>query len=397
MTRLLMISRCPPYPTHLGDRLIIYHLSRELARRGVALDLLAFANRPEDWSIDWADVCPAFRYIELIEEPPRPQSAYLKRALLPGQRFPRAARQAWSPQMWEAIARRRAAHTYDGAHLFGGVQVYEVFHALQGLPAIITPYESYSLYLQRAIGQRPFHPLLPFQYWMARSFERWMFAPYRRVVVVAERDRQMLQKINPALRIDVIPNGIDLDYFSPARAQREPTALIFTGNFEYTPNVDAALRLARDILPRVQAHLPEAQLWLVGNAPSQELQALAGERITVTGHVPDMRFYLARATVFVSPLRLGAGIKNKVLEALAMNLPVVATPLSVDGIRVQDGESALIASSNDEIAGAVVRLLQDAALRARLAANGRALIEQQYHWGQVAAAYLALYAQAGAP
>jgi glycosyltransferase involved in cell wall biosynthesis len=107
--------------------------------------------------------------------------------------------------------------------------------------------------------------------------------------------------------------------------------------------------------------------------------------------VPDVRPFLARATVFVCPLRLGAGIKNKVLEALAMGLPVVATPLSVDGIEVQPGRDALIVR-DDELAEAVVRVLQDAALRERLSTSGRALVAAQYSWEQVAARYEALYA-----
>lgn len=390
-----MISRCPPYPTHLGDRLIIYHLARELLRRGVALDLLAFANRPEDWAIDWSEANPGFRQIELIAEPPRTQGAYLQRALWPGRRFPQTAEAAWSADMWQAIVRLRKENHYDVAHLFGGIQVYEYYQALAGLPSMITPYESYSLYLRRQAAQQPFKLSIRLQQLMARQFERWMFAPYQRVVVVAERDKAELQTINPALPVEVIPNGIDLDYFTPARGERETVALIFTGNFEYAPNVDAALRLCQDILPHIQAQLPQTQVWLVGNNPPPELQALAGDRITVTGHVPDMRFYLARATVFVSPLRLGAGIKNKVLEALAMALPVVATPLSVDGIHVRHDESALLAESDEQLAAAVVRLLQDAPLRARLAAQGRALIEATYQWGAVASAYEALYSALG--
>ncbi len=156
---------------------------------------------------------------------------------------------------------------------------------------------------------------------VARSFETWMFNPYRRVIVVSERDRDELQTLNPALPVDVIPNGVDLETFQPSDQPRTPNTLLFTGNYEYAPNVDAALRLARDIFPQVQAQIPDAKLWLVGSSPPPEVQALASEAITVTGYVPDMQTYLHQAAVFVSPLRLGAGIKNKVLEALGAALP----------------------------------------------------------------------------
>src|SRR5690606_19637712 len=189
------------------------------------------------------------------------------------------------------------------------------------LPALITPYESYSLYLRRLVespapaasglqgrARRWGHWL---QWQLARHFESWMFAPYQRVVVVSEADRDELHALNPALPVEVIPNGIDLHDFRMPRRQRRAKALLFVGNYEYAPNVDAALLLAREILPQVRQHEPDARLWLVGNAPPPELQALAGEHIKVTGRVPDVRPYLARASVFACPLRLGAGIKNK--------------------------------------------------------------------------------------
>jgi glycosyltransferase involved in cell wall biosynthesis len=140
----------------------------------------------------------------------------------------------------------------------------------------------------------------------------------------------------------------------------------------------------------VQARVPQVRLWLVGNAPTQEMKALASDAIRVTGRVPDVRPYLARASAFVSPLRLGAGIKNKVLEALAMGCPVVASPLSLDGIAVRDGEDAL-STDGVGMVDSIVRLLQDKSLRERLSTNGRKLIEKRYSWDTVAQEYEDLY------
>jgi glycosyltransferase involved in cell wall biosynthesis len=227
------------------------------------------------------------------------------------------------------------------------------------------------------------------QWRITRSFEAWMFTPYRRVIVVSDRDREELLGLWGRMPVEVIPNGVDLDYFHPTDTPREPRTLIFTGNYEYAPNVDAALRLARDIFPAI----PNAKLWIVGNAPPPEVQTLASETISVTGHVPDMRDYLNKATIFVSPLRLGAGIKNKILEALALACPVVATPLSVDGIAVLNNDELLIAESDEQIISAILRLLDDTALRDQLGASGRKLIESRYSWTQVARRYEDLYAE----
>lgn len=388
--RILFISRCPPYPLHLGDRLIVWHLADELEGRRHTLDLLAFAQRPEDWNErDHYDM--RFEQVELFPEPRRSQFSYLKRAIMPNTRFPRRAEDSWSPEMWLAIQRQCAVEKYDIAHLFGGVQVYEFLHALGDLPAIITPYESYGLYLRRMIEtDNGTNIVQHFQHQIARQFESWMFTPYRRTVVVSQRDKDELLTINATLNVDVIPNGIDLYYFRKARVRKKAPALLFVGNYEYAPNVDAALRLAHEILPQVQRHIPDVKLWLVGNGPPPELQTLASESIKVTGRVPDVRPYLARATAFVCPLRLGAGIKNKVLEALAIGCPVIATPLSLDGIDVRDGHDTLIAEG-DAMIDAIVRLMNDKALQNQLADNGRTLIEQQYSWSRVGDLYEQLY------
>jgi polysaccharide biosynthesis protein PslH len=225
---------------------------------------------------------------------------------------------------------------------------------------------------------------------IARRYEQFMFTPYPRTVVLSEQDRDELLSINPALKVEVIPNGIDTYEFRFPKVQRKLDALLFVGNYEYAPNVDAALTLARYILPEVQKCLPELKLWLVGNNPPPELQALASESIKVTGRVPDVRPYFARAKAFVCPLRMGAGIKNKVLEALALGCPVIATPLSVDGIDARDGQEFLI-SDIEAMAGNIVRLFEDADLQRTLANNGRKLIESRYRWDHVAEKYLDLY------
>jgi glycosyltransferase involved in cell wall biosynthesis len=382
--RILLISRCTPFPLYLGDRLIVYHLAHELAARGHEIDLLAFGDPTQDQAPFAAD----FRHIEIIPETPRGLTSYAQRMVVG--HFPRDGGDSWSPSMWKAIRRRITTQTYDLAHLFGGIQVYEFAHAVEPLPALITPYESYTLFLRRLVAKTG-----EISTWVrlqiAREFERWMFTPFRKTVVVSEPDRDELLRLNPKLPVEVISNGIDLAYFAPQPEPRQPATLLFTGNFDYAPNVDAAVRLAIDLLPRVRESVPGAKLWLVGNNPPPEMCALADDTISVTGRVPDVRPYLAQASAFVSPLRLGAGIKNKVLEALAMGCPLIASPLSLDGIAARDGHEALIADSDGSVIAAVNRVLSDGAFAAQLSANGRALIEARYSWGEVANRYESLY------
>ena len=387
MKTILLISRCPPYPLHLGDRLIIWHLARELSRRGYVIDLLALYDREDDpQQID--EYRKYFRHVELFPEPRRGGAAMLRRLLDPAARFARSAQESFCPPLWQSIAGRLNVYRYDLVHCFGSVSVYEYHPLFAHLPNLITPYESHALYLQSALRQGRLGARLRLP--LVRSFERFMFAAFDRTVVISEADRTMLLQLQLSLQIEVIPNGIELERFRAKNVDRDPCTLLFVGNYEYPPNEDAARILVDVVLPQVRKAIPEARLQLIGNKPPAWLRDLASDHIEFSGHVPEVTPYLERATVFVCPLRIGAGLKNKVLEALAMGIPVVATPLSVDGIAVRNGESVMIASV-DQMAEKTIELLDDAALRERLSRNGRALIESQYSWERTASSYEQLY------
>ncbi|MDW8298633.1 MAG: glycosyltransferase family 4 protein [Anaerolineae bacterium] len=387
--RILLISRCPPYPLHFGDRLIIGNLFPQLAKRGYQTDLLAFSDRPTDLA-DIPHYREHFRSVMLLPEPPRTALDYAARLR---RMFPQRAEQAWSAPMWQAIEARLHQERYDIVHLFGGVQVYEYRQLVQRLPNLIVPYESYSLFLQRQLAQtRAVRQKLVL--WLrlsvARRYEQRMFEGFGAVVVLTETDAAALRTLAPKLPLQVIPNGVDLARFVPKRSA-ESASLLFVGNYEYAPNVDAALWLAREIFPLIKARVPQAELWIVGNAPPPELCACAAADLHVTGHVPDLQPYYARAALFLAPLRFGAGIKNKVLEAMGMALPVIATPLSADGIAPSEGIRP--ATSAQEFVEQACALLADSALRARLGAANRAVIEARYTWSAVADAYESLYTQ----
>lgn len=181
-----------------------------------------------------------------------------------------------------------------------------------------------------------------------------------------------------------IPNGVDTDYFS-AGAVDAPTdtgdvGVVFTGNLAYEPNDQAARFLIEHVAPRLWRACPEATFIIVGPDPSEALQALAGERVTVTGYVPDVRPYLKAAAVVSAPMRTGTGIKNKLLEAWSMGCGVVATSLACSGLAATDGENVLVADSADAHAEAIGRLIADQPQRDALGASGRQTVLTQYTW-----------------
>jgi glycosyltransferase involved in cell wall biosynthesis len=393
---MLLISRCPPFPLYMGDRLIPYHLARQLSSRHYHIDLIAFYSKPHDLA-EIPRYERYFRNIQLIREPERSTLDYFNRVRRPERMFPNNASEAWSPEMWNAINARLTSNRYDVVKVFGGIQVYEYRDLVCQLPNVIMPYESYSLFLKRQIAQQRerFRRLVTqMQLGVAQRYEKRMFEAYDRVVVLSESDEQALHALNPTLPIHVIPNGVDPDYFTPTGHEPDLPTLLFIGNYEYGPNLDAALRLARGIFPVVKQRAPQARLLLVGNNPPPSVMALADKDVEVTGHVPDLRPYLERALIFVSPLRYGAGIKNKILEAMAMQKPIVATPLSCDGIDLKNEKHVLYGNTPEELAKAVLRLIKEDDLRQNMAVANRQLIEARYTWRRVTDQYEELYIQA---
>ena len=399
--RVLFIARCPPYPLHFGDRLILYHLARELKARGLTLELIAYTEDEADreqLAANEAEYGGFFARIQWLRAWRRGWLGTTARAVLPGRRFPRSAETVWSLALWQAAQTR--AEQCDIVHLFGGVQVYECWHALAGRPALISPYESYTLYLRRQLAQSQglaFWKALAASF-AARNFESWLYRPFARTVVVSEADRRQLAELDPTLKLAVIANGVDLPPAPAQRPSHETPILLFVGNFAYPPNQDAAQRLARRIFPAIQERYPQAQLHLVGAEPPATLRDLANDAIRVTGYVADLAPHWQQASVFVCPLRFGAGIQNKLLEAFAHGVPAVATPLSVAGIpEAVDGEQLLLAendaASDEALIEQTLACLEDPAASAKRAAAARNLTAERYSWAGVAAKYHALYGE----
>jgi len=166
--------------------------------------------------------------------------------------------------------------------------------------------------------------------------------------------------------------------------------MVFTGSMDWMPNQHGVLFFTSKILPHIHAEIPEAQLWIVGRCPSQEVRALAGPRIHVTGRVDDIRPYMRKAPVYVVPLLSGSGTRIKIFEAMAMGKAVVSTTLGAEGLPVTHGRNILIADHPHEFADSVVRLLRDRALTARLGDAARELVEKQFSWRAVGSQFDAI-------
>jgi glycosyltransferase involved in cell wall biosynthesis len=211
------------------------------------------------------------------------------------------------------------------------------------------------------------------------------------LVVLTERDRTTVSELSGSTRIARIPLGYELPASPLDPEGTNPYSILAVGSFIHQPNVDAANRLARAIFPMVRSRVPEATLQLVGSQPTDAVFALAAPGVTVHGDVPDVLPYLDAAAVVAAPIRFGGGMRVKVLEALAAGKAIVATPLALEGLALEDGVHVLVAETDEEFADALVELLNAPHTRHRIARAARAWAEQNLVLDAQVRAYGELY------
>jgi glycosyltransferase involved in cell wall biosynthesis len=214
-----------------------------------------------------------------------------------------------------------------------------------------------------------------------RRFEPALCRRFDQVLAVSAEDRHALEALDPTLRVGLLRYGADPGLFRIPLKGGAGVEVLFVGAFLHPPNVDALQWLCESILPSVRRAVPDVKVTCVGGNPPQHLRETAERSgVAMTGWVPDVAAYLARADVGVVPLRSGGGVKLKTLELMAAGRAVVTTPIGIEGIEARDGEHVLVADTAEAFAAHLVRLLQDDVLRARLAHNARSLALQDHQW-----------------
>ena len=213
------------------------------------------------------------------------------------------------------------------------------------------------------------------------GYERHIAQIFSHALVHTEIEKDDFERLIPGIPVTVVGNGVDLDYFRSAGEAKKPGSMVFTGVMDYRPNIDAVVWFCNEILPIVQAQIPAANFTICGSRPAPAVRRLAKRRgVTVTGWVADARPYLDRAEIFVAPLRMARGVQNKLLEALAMGLPCVASTAAWRGTVVPAAEGILATDDPQEFARKVIDLLGDSNGRAEMARRARAAAEANYRW-----------------
>jgi sugar transferase (PEP-CTERM/EpsH1 system associated) len=239
--------------------------------------------------------------------------------------------------------------------------------------------------------------LTQFELHRTEKYEARLITQFDRVLVTSAIDRDALTQLvsasNISLPITVLPNGVDLEYFQPdGNLHRELDTLVVTGKMSYHANVSMVMYLVNEIMPYIWSSRPSTKLWIVGKDPPREIEALAQHpSITITGTVKDIRPYLRKATVALAPLTYGAGIQNKVLEAMACGTPVVTSPRVISALNVKNRKDILVAQEPENFASVVVELLDNPDYCEEISQAGRKYVEENHRWDSIGSQLEGIY------
>jgi sugar transferase (PEP-CTERM/EpsH1 system associated) len=359
--RILFLTHRLPYAPNRGDRVRAYHILRDLTR-WAKVDLLSLVHDDEEAS--HAEDLRSRVSTLTIARVPRTRNIVRSLISLPTLR-PTTHTMLDAPGL-AALARKTAtAHTPDVvlAYCSGMARLgLDDAAGLRRLPFVLdmVDVDSAKWEALAATTSGPRSWVYTREAQLLRRFEAAAARHAYATLVVTPKERETMESIAPGSRIEVVQNGVDVDEFRPSSEAAGAPVVVFCGVMDYTPNVEGARWLARDVWPSVRARRSDARLQLVGSRPAPAVQSLADpdSGVELTGEVPDVRPYLWRAAVACAPLLTARGIQNKVLEAVAAGLPVVVTPVVSEGLPPEVMRACVIAGDAAAFADRIVELLE---------------------------------------
>lgn len=393
--KILMITPYLPYPLVSGGQIRTYNLLKNLATKH-KITLASFIRDNEEK-----------KYLKELEP-------YCSKVIV----FKR--RKAWSPinvalsaitpfpflvciyfdmKVRQLIKKELEMENYDLIHA-------ETFYVMPNIPSTKVPIFLVEQVIEYLVYQRfveglpvwafALKPLLSLDVFKIKLWERYYWKKSKRLAAMSTEDKNFIERMEASLKVDVVANGVDIDYFTKTKKQKPkyPTVL-FVGQFKWLPNRDATEFLVREIWPKIKQQIKDARLWIVGRNPPSDILSFASKDIRVDGGVEDIRIAYGASDVLLAPIRNGRGTKYKILEAMATKTPIVGTRLAVEGINVKNGQEALVATNAQELADETVRVLKDKTLGQKLAQNAYQLVSVQYNWKQISASLDSVYQDVG--
>ena len=378
--KVLFLCNRVPYPPDRGDRISTHHVLRRLLQHGMQIRVGCLAEDDRDLE-SAATIAGRLEAICAPRINPKLRRAMCLRGLLTGE--PLTLPYVRQSELYRTV--RRWVHEDPPDLVFCYSSSAAIFVKDDDTFAKVMQFaeldsDKWRQYASRSgpfgkfIYGREARLLLEFERHVARTFDASL--------VVSEIERELFLEYIPDVEPLVFPNGVDVDDFqSTGDASREPHTAVFTGVMDYDPNVDGVLWFAADSWPKVRERFPDARLLVVGNRPCAAIQKLGGAHgITVTGYVDKTQPYFDAASVAIAPLRLARGVQNKVLEAMSMALPVVATTPGSQGLGQIDADTLLVRDDAESIADEVIALFDDPVRARAIGTTAARFVRENFHW-----------------
>jgi sugar transferase (PEP-CTERM/EpsH1 system associated) len=379
--RILLLSTWFPYPPDNGSRIRAYNLLKHVAARH-AVHLVSFTRDHEaDGRGEIRAMCASVETVPWIEFVPTRWRALLGYFSV----APRSVVDTYSRTMDRHVKCRLLENSFGIVVALQSPAARYVPPRLT-VPALLDEIEI-GVLRDAAVRETRWLAYIRAQlrYAKLKRYLGNLLGRFRVCTVVSQPEAQWLREAVPHYdSVYVVPNGVDTDHYRPSDNAPQPDTLIYSGALTYSANYDAVAYFLGDIMPRIQAEVPEVQFRVTGSTRGVALERLPRRPgVVFTGYVEDIRPVVAGSWALVVPLRVGGGTRLKILEAMALGTPVISTTKGAEGLDVRHEENILIADSPHDFAAQTVRLLRDPALRRRLAENGRRLVEQKYSWAEI--------------
>lgn len=376
--RILFLSHRFPYPPTFGSKVRAFNAIRHFAREHeVTVMSLARSRTEEQEAHGIAPFCHAHRVFRVSQ----PMQAAKLVASLP---TALSASEAFfhSAPMQREIDRLLAHRSFDFIFTHCSSVGRYVEH-VQGLPKLMDFCDVDSRKWLDYVSFKPWPMSVGYRWegWRVARAERRLAERFDASTVTTAGEARTLLDSGVRGDVDWFANGVDLDYFHPASQPYDPDLIAFVGRMDYFPNEQCMSSFCAQVWPQLRRARPGLKLHIVGASPTPRVRALARhEGVTVTGSVPDVRPYVQRCALTVTPLEIARGTQNKIIESMAMGVPVVASRIAAAGVDAVPGQHLLSADGAQETCDAILRVLDDPAERSRLAAMGRARVESHHAW-----------------
>lgn len=380
--RILFHANRFPYPPFRGDKLKIYNLCNQLKDQH-ELHLLTFLEDEADLQY-LPELQKIFHSIHLVPLPKKKAYSNTLKSLF--SKLPLQVGYFQMSAMHEKIDEVLNLYNFDAVHI-QHVRLAPYWSARHDIKRILDMPDAFSLYWQRRVAsskgvKKIFNQL---EYKRMLAYEQVM-NQFDLSLVCSKEDLNYLRTQQHITTVQLLPNGVDTNTFTPdPHDYNIHDHILFTGNMDYAPNVDAVIYFVEEIFPIILKSCPKAKFTIAGQRPLPKVKALDnGHNIAVTGFIEDIAAIYTTATVVVAPLRFGAGTQNKVLEAMAKGVPVVSRNIGFEGLDVAQGEGVFLKMSSQDFADQCIALLQDEHLRKQVGERGQEVIVNRFAWPKIA-------------